>query len=355
MKLPGTPEFDFFGRTNRKKIRLHILLALITFFTTMVAGVAWQMKDPTNLQNLPVGLTYAILIIIFITAHEFAHYIAARIHGIETSLPYYIPQPIPWIPLNFGTFGAIIKTRQRIPSLKVLFDVGAAGPIAGFIVCLAYLAIGFSTVPPIEYLYEIHPEYLSKFNGQIPDQGLFFGTNIIFELFRWLFASSQSFVPPMNEIYHYPFLCVGWFGIFVTAMNLLPIGQLDGGHIIYSLFGKLQPKISSIAWWIMVSLGFGALLATFRESLQLQYESEIMLFLQQVFKPPLDFLHSLVPWYFRASGVWLFWGIITRIVIKIKHPPVYDETPIDDTRKLIGWVCIGILLLSFTYDVIYII
>src|ERR1051325_2119805 len=218
---------------GKQRIWLHVLLFVLTFFTTTVAGVGWRglAHDMGDFASLPTGISYAILILTFLSAHEFGHFIAARIHGVDATLPYYIPLPgYLYSNINFGTLGAVIRTRSRLPSNKVMFDIGIAGPIAGFIVCLIFLAIGFATLPGIDYLQQIHPDY-PNFVTPPGMRELAFGNTLCFEAMRSIFANSSGYVPPMTEIYHYPLLCAGWFGLFVTALNLLPVGQLDGGHV----------------------------------------------------------------------------------------------------------------------------
>ena len=146
---------------GKQRIWLHLSLFILTLYTTTLAGVAWRGRDPFELSNFGYGLEYSLLLLLFLSAHEFGHFIAARIHGVDVTLPYYIPFPgtMMGIMPNFGTFGAVIRTRQRIPSRSIIFDIGVAGPIAGFIVCIIILAIGFATLPGIEYLQAIHPDY----------------------------------------------------------------------------------------------------------------------------------------------------------------------------------------------------
>lgn len=240
------PHFEIFGYPPKKKKNrywLHITLFIATFITCMIAGAQWQMKDASDINNWHYGITYAILLLTFLSAHEFGHYFASRIHKVDATLPFYIPVPFPEV--LFGTFGAVIKTRSPMNSKKALFDIGVAGPIAGFIVCIIFLIIGFSSLPPQEYIYTIHPNYLAH-GGLIPLTGLHFGDNLLYMMFERIFSNPSVWIPPMNEMYHYPFLCVGWFGLFVTSLNLLPIGQLDGGHVIFTMFGFAQSRISRI-------------------------------------------------------------------------------------------------------------
>lgn len=334
---------------------LNVALFLITFFFCVIAGTNWAYKDYYDPQNWQYGLTYAFLIMGFLSAHEFGHYFAARYHGVKSSLPYYIPFPtIPYfIPLSFGTFGAVIKTRSPITSRKALFDIGIAGPLAGFVVCLIYLIYGLSSLPPIDYIYEIHPEYLILYNGAIPETSLHFGDTILYAIMKNVFANPDGFLPPMNEIYHYPFLNVGWFGLFVTTLNLLPLGQLDGGHITYAMFGKHQLTISKIFWWVMLVIGLGSFFALFYEVFSIESDSSIFLFFKGLFYPPLEFIGKYFPIYFHSWGGWAFWAIITRIFIKLKHPVIYDEMPLDTGRKVLGYIAFVILILSFSFNGIY--
>lgn len=316
---------------------LHFFLFLATFISTTMAGTSWANLSPYDIGQWDVGLLYAILIMTIISAHEFGHYFAARYHKVDATLPYFIP--FPFISFNpFGTMGAVIRTRSPIPSRKVLFDIGVAGPLAGFIVCLAILAWGFINLPDKDFIYRIHPEYLLYFGGAIPTSGLFFGDNALFELLALGLTDRTDFVPPMNEVYHYPFLCAGWFGLFITALNLLPIGQLDGGHISYAMFGSKQEKIARAAWWILVFLGICGILGW------LNREGVVYL--------PAFLLDSL-PWLFESWAGWLFWAVFTRVIIKIPHPEVDDSRPLDNKRQWVGWLAWLVLAVSFSYNGLY--
>lgn len=312
------------SREKRKKINsnlIHIGLFIVTFITTTLAGVEWTTGQlpPYEFNLLAKGLPYSISILLIITFHEFGHYFAARYHRIKSSLPYYIPfPPIPYF-INFGTMGAVIKTKSPIYSKKAMFDVGIAGPLSGFVVCLAILIYGFTHVPSIEYLLNIHPDYFSPDYGKEGLQ-LVFGDTLLFSLMRLIFVDSNTFFPPMSEIYHYPYLVAGWFGLLVTAMNMIPVGQLDGGHISYAMFGeKNHFKISSISVIALLVLGFGGLLDSFLE------------------------INSGIGW----SG-WLFWAFILYFIVKLKHPPVADILPLDKTRMFLGYLAYFILILSFS-------
>jgi membrane-associated protease RseP (regulator of RpoE activity) len=300
---------------------LHLSLFVITFITTTIAGVQWTSANPGpyELKELLIGLPYSISIMFMISFHEFGHYFAAKYHKVKSTLPFYIPfPPIPFF-INFGTMGAVIRTRSRILTKQAMFDIGVAGPIAGFIFCIALLIYGFTNVPGIEYITNIHPDYLSPEYGK-EGLALVFGDSILFSFFKWIFIEPGQFFPPMTEIYHYPYLCVGWFGLFITSMNMIPVGQLDGGHISYSMFGEQNHyKVSVIAFIAMFLFGIVGLVDGLLE------------------------LNYGIGW----SG-WLFWALILYFVIKLKHPPVPDPNELDPRRKLIGYFSFFIFIISFS-------
>lgn len=295
---------------------LNILLFIFTFFSTTVAGVFWANRDFTNLDNLHYGLTYSILIMLVITTHEFGHYFAARLHNVPVTLPYYIP--FPFISLNpFGTMGAVIKMKSDGYSRKALLDIGAAGPIAGWITSLVILIIGFITLPPVSFLYELHPEYAVT---GIPTTGFTFGYNLVFKFFENIFVNtSSSFMPPMNEVYHYPYLCVGWFGLLITSLNMMPVGQLDGGHISYAMFGEKHKYIAYLTFVLLLVFGFLGILPLLGVNINI------------------------------GSVNWLVWALLIFFVIKIRHPETVTglDEPLGTGRMLTGWFTFFIFIVSF--------
>jgi membrane-associated protease RseP (regulator of RpoE activity) len=280
-----------------------------------MAGMLWVGKS--DLADISSGIPYALAIMFVLGSHEFGHYFASRFHKVSATLPYFIPCPPVPMMVNFGTFGAVIRTRSTVPSRKAMFDIGVAGPIAGFVASLLLLVYGFTHLPPHEYLYTIHPEYLTGEKLQGID--LVFGDTIFFRFLATILTNPvKDFVPPMNEIYHYPSLCVGWFGLFVTVLNMTPIGQLDGGHIVYAMFGKYHKVISRVGFALLIVLGLlGAM--------------------------PMLGIEVSVGW----PG-WLFWAFLSAVVTKLDHPPVAEPEPLDSKRMIIGWVSILVLLLSFS-------
>jgi membrane-associated protease RseP (regulator of RpoE activity) len=297
-----------------KSIILSISLFLITFFTATLAGVQWLNLDPLELSNLDHGILYSLFILLFLLSHELGHYFAAKYHKIETTLPYFIPAP-PFIINPFGTMGAVIRIKSTPQSTNALFDIGIAGPIIGFIVSIIILISGFLTLPSINYIYTIHPEYQQL--STIPVNGLHFGNSLLFWFFRQIF-SNEVFIPPMNEIYHYPMLCVGWFGLFVTALNLMPIGQLDGGHISYALFGKKKHGlIARLFFYGLIAMGLSSIIP------------------------------ALTNQIYAASIGWLLWSLILYFIVKLDHPETIVIEELSIKRKILGWVSFIIFIISF--------
>jgi len=298
----------------------HLLLFIATFITTVIAGTEWitGTMGPFNFDALLIGLPYSLSALFILATHEFGHYFAAKFHKVKATLPFFIPIPPIAGFFNFGTMGAVIKTKSEIPTNKAMFDIGVAGPIAGFVASIIVLIYGFSNLPPQEYILAIHEDYFSPEYGQ-NTLTLEFGKNILFVFLQNAFTSSNDFIPPMTEVYHYPYLMTGWFGLLITAMNMIPVGQLDGGHVVYSMFGsKIQEAVASISLVGLVFLGVTGIVDGFLE------------------------LNIGFGW----SG-WIFWGIILLLIIKIKHPPVRHFYALDFKRKILGYFSLFILFVSF--------
>lgn len=305
-----------------KRYLIHIGLFIITFITTTLAGVSWTTGRPGPYELseiIEMGLPYSISLMLIITFHEFGHYFAAVYHKVKSTLPFYIPFPPIPIFINFGTLGAVIKTKSPIYTKKAMFDIGVAGPIAGFIASVAILIYGFMNVPGIEYLLNVHPDYLSEDYGKTGTI-LVFGDSVLFLFFKEVFVNKDMFFPPMSEIYHYPYLTAGWFGLFVTSMNMVPVGQLDGGHISYTMFGERKHyNISVVSFIMLFVLGITGVTEALLE----------------------------INLGFGWSG-WLFWALVLYFIIKLKHPAVMDNTPLDNNRMMLGYISFIIFILSFS-------
>jgi len=320
------------------RILLHAALFLVTFFTVTVAGVQWCGENPFELSNLHFGLAYGLSILFFLSFHEFGHYFAARYHGVVSTLPYYIPFPPNPFVINFGTLGAVIRTRSPVPSRRALFDIGVAGPLAGFVASILLLVYGFTHLPGPDYILRIHPDYDFTLNASRAAAGipLEFGNTLLYSFLQHLLADpTRQFVPPMSEMYHYPFLCVGWFGLFVTAMNLIPIGQFDGGHILYTMFGRQHRVISRVVFITLIVLGLPAILG-----------GVLQMILPALTHEPADFI---VPLERYSWGGWFIWGLISFFLIKLDHPAITDDEPLDPPRMILGWLSILVFLVCFSF------
>jgi len=317
---------------------LHLLLFLLTVVTTLWAGVFWgghqvNFGSPQLfVRSLGTGMPYSISLLLFLTIHEFGHFFAAMFHRVRATLPYYLPvPPLPFL-LSLGTMGAVIKMKERIPGTNALFDIGISGPIGGFVVSVGLLVYGFLTLPPADFLYAIHPEYL-QFEGverPVPAGTLVLGKNLLWMGMEYLIAPKN--LPPMTEMYHYPFLFVGWLGSLVTALNLLPVGQLDGGHITYAMFGRKGHALAAKAFLIFIMLlGF----PSFLELLLAWLRPEAVALI-----PP-------VMLHWSWSG-WILWSLVLSRFIGLNHPPTGHDHPLSTGRKVYGWVAIAIFVITFT-------
>jgi len=271
---------------------LPIALFLITGFTTLWAGAyqtntnlslgAWQflLNNPAALLK---GVPFAATLLGILVTHEFGHYILSRIHRVPASLPLFIPGP----PHFIGTFGAIIRMRGPILSRKALFDIGVAGPIAGFVVAVVTLVIGLR---------------LSKVVVNEATYGLHLGEPLLLQFMSWLVMGP---LPDGYDVVLHPVGFAAWFGLFVTSLNLIPIGQLDGGHVAYALWGRRQRTMALAIVPTLIVLGF-----------------------------------------FGWPG-WFLWAGMASM-LGVGHPPVLDpEAALGRTRIWVGWGALAIFVLTF--------
>lgn len=244
------------------------------------SGILAALRDP---RAVGLSLLYAFVLLLILTAHEMGHYLACRHYGISVTLPFFIPAPT-----LIGTMGAFIKIRDPITRKRRLFDIGAAGPLAGFILALPALAIGLA---------------LSKVVPALPrGEAILFGEPLIVKLFGWAFLRSAG--PGLDVILH-PVAFAGWVGVLVTALNLFPMGQLDGGHISYAVLG---PKSRRLAQAFLV-------------------------------------LFAIMGVFFWLG--WLVWALLI-LVLGLKHPRVWDEpSPLGRGRTILAFGLIVIFILSF--------
>ena len=279
-----------------KKILLHLGLFLVTLVTTTLAGAEWVhgksifMPD-YSWQDFLSGLSYSVPFLLILTVHEFGHYFTAIHYKVKTSLPYYIP--LPPFPFMFGTLGALIRLKSRVPSKQQNFDIGIAGPLAGFVVAIGVLWYGFATLPPPEYIFLFHPQYqqfgLEYAKHVYGPENLPAGTidvvtgkNLLF-LFFENFVADPARVPNVHEMIHYPFLFAGFLALVFTSINLLPIGQLDGGHVLYGLLGfrghRLVASLAFIAFLFYAGLGSVVPGSTFTMIVEWPHTATILLFI----------------------------------------------------------------------------
>jgi len=253
--------------------------------TTLFWGALLEGANPLNgLAELSAGIPFSITLMTILGVHELGHYYFSRRHGTNATLPYFMPSPI--LP---GTFGAFIKIKSPILNRRMLLDIGAAGPIAGFIIAIAAIAIGLD----------------SSEVRKVAEEGVIYklGEPLIFIIISRFVLGT---IPQGFDIYISSVAFAGWFGILVTGINLLPIGQLDGGHIIYALLGNKHDKIAKVTFVALLPLAF----------------------------------------------LWIGWLLLAflALIVKLKHPPpVYDDIKLDLKRKVIGILCIIIFILSFTF------
>ncbi len=270
---------------------LHIVLFIATLFTTLFFGAVHQGVNPFEVLkdlNILKGIPFSFTLLSILGGHELAHYLASRRHGVSATLPYFIPAP------NFiGTFGAVIKMKTPIKDRRALLDIGAAGPITGFLISIIALIIGLGFSKA-----EIHSEISESGSGY-----LLLGSSILFDI---LVRIVLNINPKDYDIFLHPIATAGWIGLFVTSLNLLPVGQLDGGHILYAMSAGWHSLISKLTIPVLIILG-------------------------------------LLGW----TG-WYVWSVLL-IILGIKHPPlVYPFIPLNRKRRNIGWLCSAIFILTFT-------
>ncbi len=221
----------------RDRPLLHLGLLLLTAATTTIAGASWESERAQGLlRGLLAGLPFSLTLLAILATHESGHYLMCRWHRVNASLPYFLPAP-PWL-FPLGTFGAFIRIRQRFPDRRALFDVGAAGPWAGAVVAVAALVIGLR-------LSTIRPEVLAQ--GNVLELG---DSLLTFWLTRLVLDAD-----PATVVLH-PIAFAGWLGLLVTCLNLLPAGQLDGGHVLYAVFRNRTRLVPVLLVVVLLWLGW---------------------------------------------------------------------------------------------------
>ena len=276
---------------KKKSIWINIVLLIATFFTTTLAGsLQWvdiYQVDWINMfavSYLWQGFIYfSVPLLLILGVHEMGHYYASKKHHVDASLPYFIPLPPPFI---LGTFGALISTHEPIPDRKSLLDIGVSGPLCGFLVAIPVTILGF-------FLMQQNPILLPSTGANM--------TLLPPLLLQWI---GSLFTVPETAIIH-PTLFAGWVGIFLTAVNLLPAGQLDGGHVARAILKEKHKYVSWIVIFVLAGLSF------------------------------------------FYTG-WLIFAILILLFIGTQHqPPLNEITPLDTKRKLLGLLILIVFILSF--------
>jgi Zn-dependent protease len=289
---------------SKNRTWINILLFGLTIVSAFFVGINWSLsfrysdavnqgfpfslgerffKDP---QVISLSVLYSAVLITILLGHELGHYLTCRRYGIDATLPYFIPAPT-----LIGTLGAFIKIKSPITRKQQLFDIGAAGPLAGFILALPALFIGLS---------------LSKVVPALPnDETLAFGEPLLLKLMIALLFKN---IPSGSDILLHPVAIAGWVGILVTAFNLFPMGQLDGGHIFFALVGRRAVHLAKFFLGVFVVMGI----------------------------------------FFWVG--WFVWALLI-LLLGLKHPRVFDEdVPLSPGRKAVGALIIVIFVLSFIPD-----
>jgi membrane-associated protease RseP (regulator of RpoE activity) len=284
------PRSDVAGRPNGL---VNLALFLATVLTTLLAGalsfgnvpLGELLRTPASLLT---GLPFSASLMAILVVHEFGHYTLGRRHGMPITLPYFIPVPPPFL---VGTLGAFIRLRGPVRNRRALFDMAVAGPLAGLALAIPLYALGLrlSTVVRI-------PAEAADGGGYLQ-----FGDALLPKLIEWLVLAP---LPAGHDVLLHPVGVAAWFGFFVTVLNLIPAGQLDGGHLVYALFGRWHGLISKLAVGGLLLLGLVA-----------------------------------------GSPTWLVWPALVVALMGFQHGPLMDDiTPLDGKRRALGIFALALLV-----------
>jgi membrane-associated protease RseP (regulator of RpoE activity) len=270
----------------------HLVLLLATIVTTTMAGARIAGVEPRSLATFAAGLPFSVTLLAILLTHEAGHYLMCRRHGIAASLPYVLPAP-PFFLL--GTFGAVIRVRSRFPDRRALFDMGAAGPWAGFVIALPALVVGLrlSTVeaaPPQGPVMMLGDSLLTSF-----------------------LARAVLHAEPDTVVLH-PVAFAAWAGLLVTSLNLLPVGQLDGGHVLYAARGRRAVLV------------------------------------------PVLLVGSLLWLSVTGSPFWVLWTVVAAAMLMMGHPPTVDDgLPLDGARRIGALASLVLFVITFVPEPIRIV
>ena len=280
--------------TDQPNPMVNLGLFLLTVLSTLLAGalsfgnvpVADLWRSPLRLL---AGLPFSASLMAILVVHEFGHYTLGRRHGMPISLPYFIPVPPPFL---VGTLGAFIRLRGPVRDRRALFDMAVAGPLAGLLLAIPIYVLGLQLSTVVRVPAGAEVGYLQ------------FGDALLPKLLEWLVLGP---LPPGHDVLLHPVGVAAWFGFFVTVLNLVPAGQLDGGHLVYALFGRRHGLISKMAVGGLLLLGIVV-----------------------------------------GSPTWLIWPALVAALMGFQHaPPMDDITPLDGKRRALGLfaLALGVVLL----------
>jgi len=317
------------ARPRPRRVWINVVLFAATLLTVFSTGMLFLSQgevlltlpdgslalDPEVLSEaVSSGLKFMLALMGILVCHEAGHFVMARRNRVDASLPYFIP--IPPLVSMFGTMGAVIVMRGRIRSRNALMEVGAAGPIAGMVVAVPVLLVGLSQCPV----------------GPIPEGGWIEGQSLLYVLAKWIVVGP---IPEGHDIYvdRSPLAWAGWIGLLVTTLNLLPIGQLDGGHVFYALWGEAHARISRIFHAGLFALGAGVAAHGYwlADSAGLEGSESTM---------------SVMP-----GITWAFLGTLLLVLGRVskrglRHPPT-DDDHLSPGHRVVGFVCIVIFVVTF--------
>lgn len=361
---------------------------MITLITTTMAGAEWMfgrlfipMEGMQTLgwSEFVAGFQFSVPFLAILTVHEFGHYFVARANQVRVTLPYYIPV---WLGIgqSIGTLGAFIRIKDLINSRQKYFDIGIAGPLAGFALALLVLWYGFTHLPPPEFIFTIHPEYKKwgldygryAYQNLPPGGSMTMGDNLLFHFFK-TYVADPARLPHPNEMMHYPYVLAGYLALFFTALNLIPIGQLDGGHILYALIGR--ERFGWVAPALFIVFAFYAGLGIFKPTdfsrlsdndffTKLGYfvlyisflflafsrisenRTTVLLITLSVVATQLLF-SWLQPEWEGYSGFLVFVFVLGRF-LGVYHPETELDEPLNTSRKLLGWLALVVFVLCFS-------
>ena len=289
---------------------LPLILMVLTFASTFYVGAGMVLgRQPMSIDEVRTGWVFSLPLMGILLAHEFGHFFAGRYHRIDVSPPYFIPVPF----FLLGTLGAVIQIRERIRSRNALLDVGAAGPLAGMVIALPVTIYGIAT-SPIEPL----PEGTYMLEGR---SLLYLG------LLRWL----KGPIPEGYDIMLTPTALAGWAGLLVTMINLLPFGQLDGGHVGYALMGSHQDRLSRYV---------------------LRFLPWLAVIVSTLYSIPsyIDGVRGDKLFYDVSAGMhWLVWALVLWALTRTtgpNHPPT-EDSELSPRRRIVGWLTLSLFALLF--------